>query len=98
MLIQLMMSSAPVEVLPLVKLQLSRKLLKTWPLYPGYCFNIVFCFTSVRIVASVPQETFNRICCLVIVTFMEINLNFKRTKHLSLVTGFKIMNSHEKVD
>jgi len=29
---------------------------------------------------------------------MEINLNFKRTKHLSLVTGFKIMNSHEKVD
>lgn len=59
---------------------------------------IAFYFISVCTVASVPQETLNRICCLVIVTFKEINSNFKRTKHLSLVTGFKIMNSHEKVD
>lgn len=68
---------------------------------PGILFHhifTVFCFTFVHAVASAPQETLNRICCLVIVTFMEISLNFKRTKHLSLVTGFKIMNSSEKVD
>lgn len=58
------------------------------------CFALLF----VHITVSAPQETFCRICCLVIVTFMEISLNFKRTKHLSLVTGFQLMNSSEKVD
>lgn len=73
-----------------------------WPLCLGPIFHHFFalCFTLlfVHIILSAPQETFCRICCLVIVTFMEIGLNFKRTKHLSLVTRFQLMNSSEKVD
>lgn len=61
-------------------------------------FALCFALLFVHITIPAPQEIFCRICCLVIVTFMEISLNFKRTKHLSLVTGFQLMNSSEKVD
>lgn len=53
-----------------------------WPLCLGIVFHhfFVLCFALlfVHITVSAPQETFCRICCLVIVTFMEISLNFKR--------------------
>jgi len=61
-------------------------------------FSLCFALLLYITVVSAPQETLHRICCLVIVTFMEICLNFKRTKHLALVRGFQITNSSEKFD